>query len=99
MIWRAAGLLFFAIALAACAELRWHKAGADGAALAADQSACRKQAREAATRSGHLGLPPVSDPRFGTPSGPSQAEQVLQERQAADNCMREKGYALVPADK
>jgi len=96
---RAAGLLLFAFALSACAELRWHKAGADEAAFAADQSGCRKQARETAARAGHLGLPPVADPRFGAPSGPSQAEQVLQERQRADNCMREKGYALVPADK
>jgi hypothetical protein len=96
---RAAALLLFAFALAACAELRWHKPGADAAALAADSAACRKQAREAAARAGYLGLPPVADPRFGTPSGPSQAEQVMQERQAADRCMRERGYALVPAEK
>ena len=33
------------------------------------------------------------------PVGPTQAEQRLQERQAADKCMTGKGYALVPAGK
>ena len=96
---RNASLLFLAFALAACAEMRWHKAGADEAALGADLSACSKLAQEQAARSGNLGLPPVSDPRFGAPVGPTQAEQRLQERQAADKCMTGKGYALVPAGK
>ena len=99
MTGRTAGLLFFAFALAACAEMRWQKAGADETALGADLSACGKLAQEQAARAGNLGLPPVSDPRFGAPSGPTQAEQRLQERQAADTCMRAKGYALVPAGK
>lgn len=99
MIRRDAVLLFFAFALAACAELRWHKAGADEATLEADLSACRKQAQEKAARAGHIGLPPVSDPRFGTPSGPTQVEQRLMENQAAETCMRGKGYALVPVGK
>ena len=96
---RAAPLLLIAFVLAACAELRWHKAGADEAALTGELSACRKLAREKSVRAGNLGLPPVSDPRFGAPAGPTQVEQRLQERQAADACMREKGYALVPVER
>src|SRR5688572_8721844 len=93
-------LLFFAFALEGCAQApRWQKPDASDAALTADLDACNKLAREKAARAGNLGLPPVSDPRFGAPVGPSQAEQRLQERQAADACMREKGYALVPVGK
>ena len=92
-------LLFFAFALDGCAELRWHKAGAGEASLAEDLTACSKLAQEQAARAGNLGLPPAFDPRFGSPTGPSQVEQRLQERQAADACMRAKGYALVPVGK
>ena len=96
---RTAVLLLFAIGLASCAELRWQKAGADAAAVTRDLSACSKLAREKGARAGNIGLPPVSDPRFGGPSGPTQAEQQLQESQAADACMREHGYRLVPVDR
>lgn len=92
-------LLFFAFALDGCAEQRWQKAGAGEASLSEDLAACNKLAQEKAARAGNLGLPPVYDPRFGAPVGPSQAEQRLQERQAADACMRSKGYALVPVGK
>jgi hypothetical protein len=92
-------LLFFAFALPGCAEQQWRKTGASEAAVAQDLSACNKQARASAVRMGHTGLPPTSDPRFGAPSGPSQADQLMLERQAADACMREKGYALVPVGK
>ncbi len=99
MALRVAGLLLFAFVLTACAELRWQKAGADSAALGEDLAACGKLAREQAARAGNVGLPPVYDPRFGAPSGPTQAEQRLQERQAVDACMRERGYAPVPVDR
>ena len=92
-------LLFFAFALAGCAEQRWHKPGASEANLAEDLSACSKLAQEKAMRAGNLGLPPISDPRFGAPLGPSQAEQRLQELQAVNACMHAKGYALVPVGK
>jgi hypothetical protein len=86
--------------LAACGELRWHKPGGDASDLAHDLTNCRALAHEKAARAGNIGLPPAaSDPRFGAPSGPTQAEQRLQEQQAVDTCMRDKGYALVPADK
>jgi hypothetical protein len=62
-------------------------------------TACNKLAQEQAARAGYFGLPPAFDPRFGSPTGPSQVEQRLQERQAADACMRAKGYALVPVGK
>src|SRR5512134_2697923 len=96
---RSAVLLLFAFALASCAQLRWQKAGADEAAIAGDLSACGKLAREKGARAGNLGLPPVWDPRFGAPVGPTQAELQLQERQAADACMRERGYRLVPVER
>ena len=93
-------LLFFAFSLEGCAQApRWQRPGATEAAAIDDLNACNKLAREKAARAGNLGLPPVSDPRFGAPVGPSQAEQRLQERQAADTCMREKGYALVPVGR
>ena len=89
-------LLFFAFALDGCAELRWHKAGAGEASLAEDLTACSKLAQEQAARAGNLGLPPAFDPRFGAPAGPSQVEQRLQQHQAADTCMRQRGYVLAP---
>ena len=99
MRYLAPALLLFAFALPGCAEQQWRKAGAGEAALADDLSACSKQAREGAMRMGHTGLPPPSDPRFGAPIGPSPADQRMQEREAADRCMREQGYALVPVGR
>ena len=92
--------LVSALVLAACGGVRWQKPGGDEPALARDLTNCRALAHEKAARAGNIGLPPAaSDPRFGAPSGPTQAEQMLQEQQAVDACMRGKGYALVPADK
>ena len=93
---RAAGLLFFAFALASCAELRWHKAGADDAALLQDLSACRKLAEDKIARLWGV-VPPAAgnDPRFSPPSSPSQAELRLQVGQAVGACMRARGYTLV----
>ena len=94
--------VFFAtiLALAACTEVHWRKPGGDGTALAHDLTNCRALAQQRAARAGNIGLPPAAgDPRFGAPSGPTQVEQRLQEQQAVDACMREKGYTLVPVDK
>ncbi len=89
-----------ALVLAACSQLEWRKPGGDGTALAQDLTNCRALAHDKAARAGNIGLPPpVSDPRFGPPPGPSLAEQRLQEQQAVDACMRGKGYALVPVEK
>jgi len=87
-----------ALGLAACAtETRWGKPGADEATLARDQADCRALAAQQSARMGATGLPPATlDPRFGAPSGPSVAEQRLQERELEDRCMRRKGYDRVP---
>jgi hypothetical protein len=94
----AAGLLLFAFTLAACAPVRWQKAGGDDAALARDLSACRKQAQERFGAAYGLAQMPSADPRFG-PTGPTQADLRMQESQSVGTCMRGKGYALVPAEK
>jgi hypothetical protein len=100
---RDAKIRFFAIALAVglygCGGVHWHKAGADQAALSKDLGECRRQAQARLGAAGSLGPPPSGDPRFGPPSGPSQADRMMQETQAHDACMREKGYALVPDKK
>jgi len=46
-----------------------------------------------------MGPTTAFDPRFGAPTGPSQADQMMQESQALGFCMRDKGYALVPDNK
>jgi hypothetical protein len=93
---------FFAFSLAimglyGCAGVHWYKAGADEAALTKDLGECRRQAQ--ARLGVNMGPPPSGDPRFGPPPGPSQADRMMQEAQAHDACMREKGYALVPDKK
>ena len=95
---RTTGLLFFAFALAACTQLHWQKADGDEAALARDLSACRKQAQAASGGLGPVAPSSPIDPRFG-PIGPGPAEQRMQESQAEGQCMRGKGYTLVPAGK
>jgi hypothetical protein len=95
---RAAVSLIFAIALAACAQTRWQKAGADEADTARDLSACRKLAHQKMQRMwGAAADAPRAEisPVFG-PTGPSQADIRMQETQAVTVCMRERGYALAP---
>jgi hypothetical protein len=105
---RAEKTRFFAIALtlgaaipglSACGSVHWYKAGADEAALTKDLGQCRGKAQARFGVAGSLGPPPAMDPRFGGPSGPSQADQMMQESQAVGVCMREKGYALVSDKK
>lgn len=87
------------LGLSACASVRWHKADGDDSLLARDLAACRGKVQ---SRTGIPGSPGASspiDPRFGAPSGPSQADQMMQESQAVGFCMRDKGYALVPDGK
>ena len=85
------------LCLAACGELRWYKSGADEAALAADLSDCGKLAQQRTLRMWGVAPPATTDPRFGAPSAPSQVEMRLQESQAVDVCMRQRGYILAPA--
>ena len=105
---RDAKIRFFAIALAlgaatlslsACGgSVRWSKPGADEAALSRDLGECRRQAQARLGVAGGLGMSSSMDPRFG-PTGPSTADQMMQESQAVGVCMREKGYALVSDKK
>ena len=88
-----------ALGLSACASVRWHKADGDDAGLARDLAACRMQAQNKVGITGSLGLSNPMDPRFGAPSGPSQADQMMQESQALGFCMRAKGYVFVPDGK
>jgi len=82
-----------------CAELRWEKAGADPATTDRDDQECTAIARRNAQRSGPIALPPVCDPRFGAPMGTSQSDRLMQATEDQANCMREKGYRLVPEGK
>ena len=86
------------LALCACAGVHWHKPDGDDAALARDLAACRSQAQGKLGMAG-LGSSTSVDPRFGNTSGPSQADQLMQESQAVGFCMRDKGYVLVPDSK
>ena len=94
---------FFAFALAfilgACGGVRWHKADGDDAALGQDLAACRGQVQNRMGFPGGVGLSTPMDPRIGAPTGPSQADQMMQESQSLGFCMRDKGYVLVPDGK
>ena len=100
---RAARTRFFAfaltLALCACGGVRWHKADADEATVARDLAACRTKAQSRFGSAGGLGPSTAFDPRIGAPTGPSQADQLMQESQALGFCMRDKGYVLVPDGK
>ena len=88
------------LAVAACGEVRWAKPGADSATLADDHARCQVMARDQLARTLGPPVPALSDPRFGGElSGPSPADRQMQEQSIASRCMREKGYALVPAEK
>ncbi|MCC6211946.1 MAG: hypothetical protein IT513_12980 [Burkholderiales bacterium] len=85
-------------ALTACAEVRWQKKDGDNSALANDLAACRKAGLERSMAMG-TSIPRTEiSPVFG-PTGPSPADARMQEAQVVTACMREKGYALVPAAK
>jgi hypothetical protein len=83
-----------ALGLGACGAVRWHKVDGDDSALARDLGACHKQVQDRFGTAGRVGPLAPTDPRFGPP--PSQADQRMQEAQAVGNCMRGKGYSLVP---
>jgi len=65
--------------------------------MAKDMAQCRRQA-QAMYGGLAASLPPAQvDPRFG-PTGPSQADRVMQESQAVGSCMRGKGYKLISVE-
>jgi len=99
-------LCIAAMLAAGCAELRWHKDGADAAALERDLAECRQQAQARAER--------LSTPKSGTGprvvgvdgkgraviSQPGQIDtgQFVAEHDLTRHCMGQKGWKLVPAD-
>ena len=87
------------VLLPACSsDVRWTKPDTDEAVMANDMAFCRKQA-QAMYGSAGTAMPQTQiDPRFG-PTGPSQAERVMQESQAVGSCMRGKGYTLITVEK
>jgi hypothetical protein len=85
--------------LGACAgDVRWTKADASEEEMAKDMAFCRKQAQATYGGAAAMAPQPSLDPRFG-PTGPSQADRVMQESQAVGSCMRGKGYTLVSVEK
>ena len=97
---RAARLLLVAFALASCAEVGWHKAGGDAAALPNDLANCRVFAQGRISRTLGPPVPASTDPRFGADmTQRSGAARLIEEQELVDRCMREKGYTLVPAGR
>lgn len=85
--------------LAACSgDVRWTKPDTDEAVMANDMAFCRKQAQAMYGGAGAAIPQTQIDPRFG-PTGPSQADRVMQESQAVGSCMRGKGYTLITVEK
>lgn len=90
--------------VAGCADLHWHKPGADAATLDADLQECTQRARLDARRQELPGLDsPLAiraDPQgrpVVVPNTTRDAERFLRERDFTAACMRGRGYALVPA--
>jgi hypothetical protein len=86
------------LALAGCGGVQWSKGGANEQAASNDLSACNSAATATMQRLYGPELPTVNfDPRFGPDmSRPPLADRRLEEQQAVNRCMREKGYELVP---
>jgi hypothetical protein len=104
---RASAAAVVLLLAAGCADLRWHKDGADVNALDRDLEDCRQTARAQAAR--EAWPPGPSMPRIvGTDvqgraivSSISQVntDQFLAEHDLARQCMSGKGYKLVPVEK
>src|SRR5687767_7361203 len=94
-----------ALLLAACAEMRWSKPGADQAAVSRDLDECRGNALRRAAPLGPGA--PTADPqvpvdRAATPAGNRSATGSSNERFIAEHenvrvCMTGRGYQLQPA--
>jgi hypothetical protein len=89
-----------ALLLAACGEMRWTKPGGSDADVNADLANCRAAAHSSIERTLGPRLPQTSQGRMGNaPVDPTPADRQMQEAQAVNRCMQEKGYQLVPVDK
>ena len=90
--------------IAACADLRWHKDGADAQALERDLAECRQQAHFQAERqavptmpgSRIIGVDRLGRPVLGQPER-LDSDRAMVEHDLARHCMGRKGYRLVPA--
>jgi hypothetical protein len=106
MIRSSVTMLLVTAFIAGCAEVRWHKAGTDAAALEKDLDQCRQTAQMEAR---HETLPRTVAPSMiatdpqGRPIAiqpiASDSERFLLEQDLTRHCMRGKGYELVPAEK
>ena len=91
-------LALIALLPACSGDVRWTKPDTDEAVMANDMAFCRKQAQAMYGGAGAAIPQTQIDPRFG-PTGPSQADRVMQESQAVGSCMRGKGYTLISVEK
>lgn len=100
--------LLLAAFVAGCAELRWHKDGADAAALERDIVACQQIARQRALHEAWpFGLAaahsPMSVDALGRPVAPYptrfETDRFLLEHDLTRFCMRDRGYELAPVEK
>jgi hypothetical protein len=104
---RLLALALAVLAAAGCGDLRWHKPGASASMLEQDLGECQAQAR---LRSSHFARPFAPDwPRVigmdargrpvTAPYDRLDTDRFLYEHDLTRNCMNEKGYGLVPAEK
>jgi len=106
LICKAAAASLLGAALCGCADLRWHKEGADAAALERDQRECGLQAYAQARR--EAGMFTLDTPRVvgldaqGRPvMGPSSrlgSERAMLELDLRRACMTKRGYKLLPVE-
>ena len=107
MKYQTVAALLLAASAAGCADLRWHKDGADAAALERDLGECQQQARAQAAReswSQGISNPPVigADAQgrvILSQPGRFDTDRFLMEHDLARACMNGKGYELVPVEK
>jgi len=87
------------LTLTGCADMRWSKAGADGALVSRDLDECRAAALRRANpvistpgqgdgRSDGTGSPGVMKPAAGS------NERFIAEHEETSRCMRQRGYEL-----
>ena len=90
-------LPLFALLLTGCVAAEWSKPGADEARVLEDQAGCHSVAQQKIERLWGPLLPvSIADLFINSNFGPSLAERQLLKRQAEEQCMRAKGYALSP---
>ena len=92
--------------LVGCADLRWHKDGADAAALERDLAECRQEAHLQAERQAVpptpgtriVGVDRLGRPIIGQPER-IESDRAMVEHDLARHCMGRKGYKLVPVEQ